>query len=104
MRRPSNVKSALNETPNLLGLASAFALSAALLNPLPLLAALAAEAAYLLFVPDSRWYRDHVERRYDAEVEARREQLKQSVFGSLSAGEQSRFLREHKIFVHNNLF
>ncbi|MBI5707699.1 MAG: hypothetical protein HZC36_12010 [Armatimonadetes bacterium] len=93
MKRPSNLKSALSETPNLLGLASAFALSAAFLNPLPLMAGLALEAGYLLFAPDSKWYNGLLEKRYQLEVERRRADLKKRVFPFLSPKEQIRYNR-----------
>lgn len=93
MKRPSNLKNAFAETPNLLGLASAFALSAAFLNPLPLLVGLAAEAGYLIFTPDSKWYTRLLEKRYQAEVDKRRAELKRQVFPYLTDGERERFER-----------
>lgn len=74
------LKSAFNEGFNLVGLAGAVALSAALLNPLPLLIGAVAEVAYLLFVSDTKWYMDRVEKKFDAEVQARRDELKAQVF------------------------
>jgi hypothetical protein len=93
MRISNRFKEAFKESFNVVGLASAAAASAALLNPLPLLVGLVAEAAYLLFVPDSRWYEARLEKRYDAEVEKRREQLKQQILPMLRAEMQSRFDR-----------
>ena len=93
MKRPSNVKTAISETPNLFGLASAFALSAAFLTPLPLMVGLAVEAGYLLFAPDSKWYNRVLERRYQAEVDKRREELKNRVFPFLSPIERGRYVR-----------
>ena len=84
---------AFKEQFNVVGLASACALSAATLNPLPLLAAVVAEAAYLIFVPDSRWYNVRLSRRHDAEVAQRRQELKAAVFPQLRAEMQQRFLR-----------
>jgi hypothetical protein len=87
------MKSAFKENFNVLGLAGAAALSAALLNPLPLLVGLVAEAAYLLFVPDSRWYEARLSRRFDAEVTARINTLAAQVFPHLTTAMQERFNR-----------
>ncbi|MGV3617786.1 MAG: hypothetical protein ACO1SV_20870 [Fimbriimonas sp.] len=84
---------ALKENYNMLGLAGVVAISAATLNPVPLLLGLVVEAAYLLFVPDSKWYDRRIADRYDAEVVARRERLKVEVFPSLSESVRDRFLR-----------
>lgn len=93
MRISNRFKEAFKESFNVVGLAAAAAASAALLNPLPLLVGLVAEAAYLLFVSDSKWYEARLEKRYDAEVEKRREQLKQQILPMLRAEMQSRFDR-----------
>lgn len=84
---------AFKEGYNILGLAGVVALSAATLNPLPLLVGLVAEAAYLLFLPDSKWYDRRLSDRYDAEVVARRERLKVEVFPSLPDSIRQRFTR-----------
>ncbi|MCC2672864.1 MAG: hypothetical protein K0Q72_5336 [Armatimonadetes bacterium] len=93
MRKDSRHLQAFKEHFNLVGLSTAAAVSAALLNPLPLLVGLVAEAAYLLFVPDSRWYDTRLSRKHDAEVEARRSQLKAEVLPTLRAELQERFQR-----------
>ena len=67
---------AFKEPANLVGLAGSVALSFALLNPLPLIIGAVAEAAYLLFVPDSKWYEARIQSRFDGEVIARRNDLK----------------------------
>jgi hypothetical protein len=87
------MKSAFKENFNVLGLAGAAALSAALLNPLPLLVGLVAEAAYLLFVPDSKWYEARLSRRFDVEVAARINKLAAQVFPQLTTAMQERFNR-----------
>jgi hypothetical protein len=74
------VSEAFKENGNLLSLASAVALSAATLNPIPLIIGAVLEAAYLIFVPDSRWYTSRLQEKFDAEVAARREALKEQVF------------------------
>lgn len=82
---------ALQEGYNVLGLAGLAALSAATLNPLPLLAGLVAEAAYLIFVPDSKWFEQRLARRHDAEVRAHREQVKSETLPRLRRSLQDRF-------------
>jgi hypothetical protein len=93
MAKTNRYLEAFKESYNAVGLASAAAVSAALLNPLPLLAALVVEAAYLLFVPDSKWYDARLSARYDSEVVERRKRLKEQVFPSLGADIQARFTR-----------
>lgn len=84
---------AFKENFNTVGLAAAVALSAATLNPLPILGAIIAEAAYLLFVPDSKWYDARLSARYDQEVIRRRKELEAKVFPSLSKNVRDRFAR-----------
>lgn len=90
-------KAALGESFNVIGLAGAAALSVATLNPIPILGALVAEAVYLLFVPDSKWYEQRLAARYDLEVEERRKKLTERVFPRLSNETQFRFMRLEKI-------
>ena len=71
---------AFKEGPNLVALAGFVAASAATLNPIPLLVGLVAEAVYLLFVPDSKWYEKRIQARFDGEVVERREALKAQTF------------------------
>ncbi|MEQ1821481.1 MAG: hypothetical protein ABL949_03135 [Fimbriimonadaceae bacterium] len=92
MRVVSRYAEAFKEGFNLVTLASALALSAALLNPIPLLAAIVAEAAYLLFVPDSRWFEQRLEKKYDAQVLEHREKLKSEVFPHVRNSVRERFL------------
>lgn len=70
-------REAFKENANLVGLATSVALSAALLTPLPLLVGLVAEAAYLLFIPDTKWFESRLAKKHDAEIEQRRLELKQ---------------------------
>ncbi len=91
MPRTNRYLEALKENFNVVGLTTAAALSAATLNPLPLLAGLAFEAAYLLFVPDSRWYDVRLAKRYDAAVAHRRQALKEQVLPTLRPAMQARF-------------
>jgi hypothetical protein len=91
--RINRFREAFNENANLVGLASALALSCALWNPLPLLVGLVAEAAYLLFVPDTKWFEARLARKHDAEIEARRLKLKQQIIPTLRPALQERFER-----------
>ncbi|MFZ4506135.1 MAG: hypothetical protein ACOYON_00380 [Fimbriimonas sp.] len=84
---------ALQEPWNTVGMAAAIGISAATLNPLPFLIALVAEAAYLLFVPDSKWYEARLSARYDAEVSQRIRDLASKIFPSLADTTKSRFVR-----------
>lgn len=88
---------AFKEGGNLVGIAGIAAVSAALLTPLPLLAGLVAEAAYLLFVPDSSWYDTRLSRRNDAAVEQRRQELKAQTFAQIDDDMQARFTRLEEI-------
>jgi len=92
-RKRNRYLEALKESANVLGLATAAALSAATLNPLPLLVGLVAEAVYLVFVPDSKWYEARLSRRFDAEVEKRRRELKAQVLPGLRPDLRDRFAR-----------
>lgn len=91
MRVVKRYAEAFKEGFNLIGLGTATAVSLATLNPLPLLGALVLEAAYLLFVPDSKWYENRLERRYDQEILDRREKLKAEIMPSLRYEVRDRF-------------
>jgi hypothetical protein len=93
MKKKNRFAEAFKENFNLVGLAGAVALSAATLNPLPLIVMGIAEAAYLLFIPDSRWYDARLAKRFDAEVDARRDALKAQTFPHISSAMQERFTR-----------
>ncbi|HEY0074901.1 MAG TPA: hypothetical protein VGB77_12415 [Abditibacteriaceae bacterium] len=97
MKLPNRYAEAFKENFNIIGLAGSVAVAAALINPvvspLVLLSALVLEAAYLIFVPDSRWYTDRLSRRHDAEIQARRDQIKAEVLPTLRPDLQRRFLR-----------
>ncbi len=99
MQKKNRFAEAFKENFNLVGLAGAVALSAATLNPLPLIVMGIAEAAYLLFIPDSRWYDTRLGKRFDAEVDARRAALKAQTFPHISGAMQERFTRLESIRV-----
>ena len=84
---------AFKESYNVIGLAGLFAASAVVWTPVPLLAGLVLETVYLLFAPDSKWYMDRLSVRYDKEVIARREKLKQEVGPTLPQAVLARFSR-----------
>ena len=84
---------AFKEQANIIGLAGCVALSAALLNPIPLLVGLVAEAVYMIFVPDSKWFMNRLEKKFDEEVRRRREELKAQVFPQVKNEIRERFAR-----------
>jgi hypothetical protein len=93
MRSVNRYLEAFKENYNTLGIAAAVGLSLATLNPLPLLAGLVAEAAYMLVIPDSKWYQARLSRRFDAEIEQRRQKLKEQTLPTLRPEMQERFRR-----------
>src|SRR5579871_4756179 len=93
LKAPSKFAEAFREAFNTVPLAASVAVSAALLNPLPLLAGLVLETAYLLTVPDSKWYEARLAARYDAEITRRREKLKADVCPTLRTSMKARFDR-----------
>jgi len=100
MEEQNKYLGALKENFNVVGLSTAVALSAALLTPIPLLAALAAEAVYLAFVPDSKWYESRLAARYDAQVLERREAIKREVLPQLRPVLQARWMKLESLREH----
>jgi hypothetical protein len=88
---------AFKENFNVLGLAGAVALAAATLNPLILIPALVLEAAYLIFVPDSRWYSSRLSKLHDADIAAQRAKIKAQVLPTLRPQLQQRFTRLEEV-------
>ena len=84
---------AFKESFNVVGLTTAAAMSAAFLNPLPIIGALVLEAAYLLFVPDLKWYQQRLSRVYDADISKHREQTKAGVLPLLRPEMRNRYAR-----------
>src|SRR5437763_16942083 len=82
---------ALKESYNGIGLATVAAISAATLNPLPLLVGLVAEAAYLLIVPDTKWYQTRLANRIAAQAEAERLKLRAQILPTLRPSVQALF-------------
>ncbi len=92
-RMSNRYLAALKENYNLIGLA-ATASAVMAIGSLPLLlVGIVAEAAYLIFVPDSGWYGAHLSRRDDALVQARRDELKKKTLPLLRLELQTRFER-----------
>ena len=87
----SRYLTAFKENYNTIGLASAAAVSVAMLNPLPIVIGLVAEVAYLLIVPDTKWYHDRISRRTEAEAELARQKEKQQILPTLRPEVQARF-------------
>ena len=101
MKSRNRYLEAFKESFNVIGLTTAAAASMALIAtpfmPIPLLIAGVAEVAYLLFYADSRWYAVRMAKKFDADVEARRAQLKQQVLPLLRPVMQARFLRLEEV-------
>jgi hypothetical protein len=93
MKSDSKVKSAFGEGGNMIGLASLVTLSIVTGTPIPLILGGIAEAAYLLFVPDSKWYNKRLQDRYDAAIAERRQKLKEQILPTLSPAMRDRYLR-----------
>jgi hypothetical protein len=91
--QPGPHAQALKESFNVVGLVTAAALSAATLNPVPLLAGLAAEAVYLGLVPRSKWYQARLAARREAASLEAREAAKREVLPQLRARQQARWVR-----------
>jgi hypothetical protein len=91
--RPSKHVEAFKENFNLVGLASAAALSAATLTPIPLLIGLVAEAAYLMFAPDSKWFSARLTKKFEAEIAQRREALEAEALPQLRPVTVDRYQR-----------
>jgi hypothetical protein len=83
---------ALKDEPHLIGMAAIFAVCAATAPLVFPFVALPLEAAYLLFVPDSAWFRNRMRRKYDADVERRRRELRDRLLPALSPQDQARFI------------
>ncbi|BCM94338.1 hypothetical protein IAD21_06245 [Abditibacteriota bacterium] len=82
---------ALSENANVIGMASVVALAAAVGSVPVLLAGLVAEAAYLIFVPDSRWFETRLSARNDAEIEAHRQKIKDETLPRLRPSLRTRY-------------
>ena len=93
MTGPSYYKHAINEKANLIGVGASLALACLLFTPIPVIVGAAAEAMYLIFVPDSRWYRRIVDARYEKEVAARRQAMKEQILKELPSQDRARFAR-----------
>ncbi|HEX8236466.1 MAG TPA: hypothetical protein VF600_10955 [Abditibacteriaceae bacterium] len=101
MKNVNRYVEAFKESYNVVGLAAAVSASLALAGtifmPVPVLVGLVAETVYLLFWADSRWYQLRLARKFDAEVEQRREQLKREVLPTLRPVMQARFMRLEEV-------
>ncbi|RYX81272.1 hypothetical protein EON83_24810 [bacterium] len=82
---------AISENANVLGMASVVALAAATGIVPILLAGLVAEAAYLIFVPDSKWFEKRLDARHNAEIEAHRQRIKDETLPKLRPSLRARY-------------
>ena len=80
----------------MIGLATVMAVAAATLNPVPIFLGLVAEAAYLLFVPDSSWYQRLLKLRLGEELLQRRQQEKSRLLPTLCVDVRDRYARLEK--------
>lgn len=98
-QKPGNkLVEALKEDGHLIALSGA-ALLAAVTGQFWLvgLGAAIAETLYVIFVPDSAWYRTRLDRRYDAEVARVRERLKRQLLHGLDEPDRARFGRLERL-------
>lgn len=93
MKNESKYATAFKENANVISIGVAAAAAAALLTPIPLIAGIVGEAAYLLFVPDSKWYNKRLQAKYDAAIADRRRKLKEQILPTLSPAMRDRYLR-----------
>jgi len=89
----NRIKHALSEGVNLVTIATALGISAVTVSFVPALIGLVAEAAYLLFVPDSKWYQARLAQKFDAEIELKRQEMKDKILPTLRPDIQQRFAR-----------
>ena len=93
MASENRLHDAFREPGNLVGLAGVASVAMATGSIMPLLVGLVFEAGYLLFVPDSGWYRQKRAAREAAAIQARRDKLKAEVLPTLRPEMQTRYSR-----------
>ena len=67
------------------------------MNPIPVLVGMVAEAAYLLFVPDSSWYGRILRFREGVELQKRRQSMRTDVLPTLTPDLRARYQRLEKM-------
>ena len=77
----------------MLGLAGLAAAALATGTLIPIILGVAAEAVYMLFVPDSKWYEVRLKSKFDAEVQARLQKLRDQVFPQIHSSVKEQFTR-----------
>ncbi len=82
---------ALSENANVISMASVMALAAATWSIPILLTGLVVEAAYLIFVPDSKWFETRLSARNDVEIEAHRQKIKNETLPRLRPSLRTRY-------------
>jgi len=93
MRIPQILKSSFLEPLNVLGMIGAAAVSVLSGSVALLFVGAFAEAAYLIFVTDSDWYRARYARKENLDVEAEREDLKRDLLPGLALEDRARYER-----------
>ena len=84
MRSVNRYITAFKESYNLISVAVVSAAAMATLDPTPLIVGVIAEAAYLLIVPDTRWYENRLLKRHDASKETERRVSNAKMLATLS--------------------
>ena len=74
-------------------MAAAAAVALATGTIIPIILGVAAEAVYMLFVPDSKWYEVRLKSKFDAEVQARLQKLRDQVFPQIHNTVKEQFSR-----------
>ncbi len=74
-------------------MAAAAAVALATGTFIPIILGVAAEAVYMLFVPDSKWYEVRLKSKFDAEVQARLQKLRDQVFPQIHSSVKEQFSR-----------
>jgi hypothetical protein len=93
MKNETRYAAAFKENGNAISLATLVAASIAFGNPILMIAGVVLEGAYLLFVPDSKWYIKRLQNKYDAAIAERRRKLKEQILPTLSPAMRDRYLR-----------
>lgn len=93
MSEKNPLRAALVEPGHMIGIGAVCAASLALLSPIPIAAGLVAEAAYLLFVPSSTWYRSRLDQIDKNARKATLTALRQQVIASVGGKIEARYER-----------
>jgi len=93
MPNVNRYREAFKEKYNMIGMAGFAAASLATLSPIPLLVGVVAEAAYMLFWPDSSYYSRILKLREGAELLKQRQKMRADVLPTLTPDLRARYQR-----------